>query len=219
VLFVYFVVYSVSSREVTMANATVRGSSEQTMEALTIKEQFLVKLAQRTARLCIIGMGYVGLPLAVEFAKAGLRVTGLDVNATKCARLNRGESYIQDVPSEVVRELVEGQRLSAATDFAALDEADAAIICVPTPLNKTKDPDISYIVAAADQLAAHMHAGMLVVLESTTYPGTTEEVLQPRIVKNGYRVGEDFYLAFSPERVDPGNRTWHTRNTPKVVGA
>ncbi|MHB1357766.1 MAG: nucleotide sugar dehydrogenase [Anaerolineae bacterium] len=168
--------------------------------------------------MVVIGLGYVGLPLAVEFARGGLSVTGIDVNPSKCAQVNAGQSYIGDVPGEIVADLVRSGRLSATSDFIALDQADAVIICVPTPLGKSKDPDISYIVAAADALAAHIHPGMLVVLESTTYPGTTEEVLLPRIASNGYTVGSDLFLAFSPERVDPGNANWHTRNTPKVVG-
>ncbi|MHB1357013.1 MAG: nucleotide sugar dehydrogenase [Anaerolineae bacterium] len=184
----------------------------------SIKEYLLSKIADGTTRVAIIGLGYVGLPLAVEFARGGLSVTGIDLNPSKCAQVNAGQSYIGDVASEVVADLVRSGKLCATTDFSALDQADAAIICVPTPLGKTKDPDISFIIAAADSLAAHIHAGMLVVLESTTYPGTTEELLLPRIAGNGYTVGVDFFLAFSPERVDPGNRTWHTRNTPKILG-
>ena len=175
--------------------------------------------------MAVIGLGYVGLPLAVEFARGGLTVIGIDIDERKCASINAGRSYIDDVPTADLAGLVRAGRLTATTDWSALDQADAnggacdaAIICVPTPLNKTKDPDISFIVAAADRLAEHMRAGMLVVLESTTYPGTTTEILLPRIKRNGYTVGEDFFLAFSPERVDPGNRTWNTRNTPKVLG-
>ncbi|MHB1295968.1 MAG: nucleotide sugar dehydrogenase [Anaerolineae bacterium] len=182
------------------------------------KALLLAKFADRSARVAVIGLGYVGLPLAVEFARAGFRVSGIDLNAGKCASLNAGHSYIQDVPSEALTPLLAEGRLYASTDYAALAEADAVIICVPTPLGKSKDPDISYIVAAADALARYMHAPMLVVLESTTYPGTTEEVLLPRIIHNGYKVGQDYFLAFSPERVDPGNPRYHTRNTPKVVG-
>ncbi|MHB0856575.1 MAG: nucleotide sugar dehydrogenase [Anaerolineae bacterium] len=182
------------------------------------KTLLLSKFADRSARVAVIGLGYVGLPLAVEFARAGFRVLGIDLDAAKCAALNNGHSYVQDVPSSTLAPLVADGRLHADTDYAILAEADAAIICVPTPLGKSKDPDISCIVAAADALARHMHAPMLVVLESTTYPGTTEEVLLPRIIHNGYKVGQDFFLAFSPERVDPGNPRYHTRNTPKVVG-
>jgi UDP-N-acetyl-D-glucosamine dehydrogenase len=182
------------------------------------KDHLLSKIRERTARVAIIGLGYVGLPLAVQFARAGFRVTGIDLSAAKCADINRGQSYVQDVPSSTVQELVAAERLRATSDYAALAEADAAIICVPTPLGKSKDPDISYIIAAADGLAQHMHVGMLVVLESTTYPGTTEEVLLPRIQQNGYHVGEALFLAFSPERVDPGNARYGIRNTPKVIG-
>ncbi|MGC9361126.1 MAG: nucleotide sugar dehydrogenase [Anaerolineae bacterium] len=178
----------------------------------------LEKIADRTARVAVIGLGYVGLPLAVEFARGGLTVVGIDIDAGKCDAINGGRSYIDDVPSSDLASFVRAGRLSATTDWSALDDADAAIICVPTPLNKTKDPDISFIIAAADKLAEHMHDAMLVVLESTTYPGTTTEILLPRIKQNGYTVGQDFFLAFSPERVDPGNKTWNTRNTPKVLG-
>jgi UDP-N-acetyl-D-glucosamine dehydrogenase len=168
--------------------------------------------------VAVIGLGYVGLPLAVEFARGGLTVVGIDIDAGKCDAINDGRSYIGDVSSADLAPFVQAGRLSATTDWSALDEADAAIICVPTPLNKTKDPDISFIVAAADRLAEHMHDAMLVVLESTTYPGTTTEILLPRIQHNGFVVGRDLFLAFSPERVDPGNKTWNTRNTPKVLG-
>ena len=183
-----------------------------------ISEQLMGQIAARTARVCVIGLGYVGLPLAVEFARAGFRVTGIDLSAAKCGQIMAGSSYIKDVADDAIAELVADERLMASTDYGALAEADAAIICVPTPLGKSKDPDISYIVAAADALSQYMHPGMLVVLESTTYPGTTEEILLPRIQHNGYRVGEDFFLAFSPERVDPGNARYNTHNTPKVVG-
>ena len=185
---------------------------------LTVQEELLLRIADRTARVAIIGLGYVGLPLALEFAQAGFRVTGIDVDADKCALVNAGKSYVGDVPAEAVAEQVRAGRLHATPDYAALDEADACIICVPTPLNKTKDPDISYILAAADGVSEHMHAGMLVVLESTTYPGTTDEVLRPRIERNGFTVGRELFLAFSPERVDPGNKVWKIHNTPKVVG-
>ena len=178
----------------------------------------LQRIEDRTAHVGIIGLGYVGLPLAIEFGKAGFSVVGIDLNEQKCARINAGESYIGDVPDEIVAQMVQSGQLRASADNDELSDADVAIICVPTPLGKSKDPDISYIVAAADQLSEHMHPGILVVLESTTYPGTTEEVLLPRIAANGDKVGRDFFLAFSPERVDPGNRKWNTHNTPKVVG-
>jgi len=171
-----------------------------------------------TQSVAVIGLGYVGLPLAVEFSKAGHTVLGLDVDERKVSALNACESYIPDVPSSEIKELREAERLRASTDFSCLAEADAIIIAVPTPLRKTKDPDVSYIVAAAEQIQKHIRRGQTIVLESTTYPGTTEELLQPMFEAGGLKAGEDFYLAFSPERVDPGNRTYGTRNIPKVVG-
>ena len=156
---------------------------------LNVKEQLLVKIENKTAHVAVIGMGYVGLPLAVEFAQAGFRVTGVDVNEHKMALLNDGISYITAVPTEVLAPLVADGRLSGATDYSVLATADAMSICVPTPLSKSKDPDISYIVAASDQIGRYAHAGMLVVLESTTYPGTTEEIILPRITENGLNVG------------------------------
>lgn len=169
-------------------------------------------------RVCIIGLGYVGVPLAIEFAKAGLSVTGIDVDAEKTDAINAGRSYIPDVPDSVLAPLVRSGCLAATTDYAVLASADAACICVPTPLRKSEDPDISYIVAAVEQIAAHLHPGMLIVLESTTYPGTTEELVLPRLEAGGLKAGRDFFLAFSPERVDPGNREYVVRNTPKVIG-
>jgi UDP-N-acetyl-D-glucosamine dehydrogenase len=160
----------------------------------------------------------VGLPLAVEFARCGFQVTGMDSDPAKVARLRAGESYIDDVPSGELRPLVEQGRLRATTDFAPLAEMDTVDICVPTPLRKTKDPDLSYILAAVEEIQKRLHNGMLVILESTTYPGTTEEFILPRLAETGLKVGEDFFLCFSPERVDPGNRRFHTRNIPKVVG-
>lgn len=182
------------------------------------KDRLLHKIATRTACVGVIGLGYVGLPLALELARAGFNVVGVDLNQDKCAQVNAGQSYVRDVASESVAEQVAQGRLHATDDYTVLTNADAAIICVPTPLGKAKDPDISYIVSAADALSSHVHTGMLVVLESTTYPGTTEEILLPRMAKGGLRVGHDFFLAFSPERVDPGNSRYNTRNTPKVVG-
>ena len=176
------------------------------------------KLAQRQARIGVIGLGYVGLPLAVEFAKAGFDVTGFDVDASKVAEINAGRSYILDVRTEDVAACVNAGRLRATADMSKLGEMDAVDICVPTPLRKTKDPDMSYVVSAAEQIAKYIHPGMLIVLESTTYPGTTAEVLQPMFEARGLKVGEGFYLAFSPERVDPANEKFNTRNTPKVVG-
>jgi UDP-N-acetyl-D-glucosamine dehydrogenase len=176
------------------------------------------KLTTRTARLGVIGLGYVGLPLAIEFARAGFEVVGIDVDAEKVATLGRGQSYIKDVPSEHVKEAIEAGRFRPTTDFSALSEVDTIDICVPTPLSKTRDPDISYIDAAAEQICRYQRPGQLIVLESTTYPGTTEEVILPRLSADGREVGRDFYLAFSPERVDPGNPDFNTKNIPKVVG-
>ncbi len=185
---------------------------------MNTQQQLIAKIKDKTAQIAVIGMGYVGLPLAVEFAEAGFRVVGIDVNASKMELLNAGESYIPDIPTEVMAPLVNAGKLSGTTDFSVLKNADAVSICVPTPLGKSKDPDISYIVAASEQIGKYAHAGMLVVLESTTYPGTTEEVILPRLIEAEMDVGEDFFLAFSPERVDPGNEVWQTRNTPKVLG-
>ena len=176
------------------------------------------KLEKRQARIGVIGLGYVGLPLAVEFAKAGFDVTGFDVDESKVSEINAGRSYILDVKTEEVASNVNAGRLRATTDMSTLAEMDVVDICVPTPLRKTKDPDMSYVVSAAEQIAKYIHPGMLIVLESTTYPGTTAEVLQPMFEANGLKVGQDFYLAFSPERVDPANEKYTTRNTPKVVG-
>ncbi len=176
------------------------------------------KIEQRQAKVGIIGLGYVGLPLAVEFARAGLDVTGFDVDASKVEQLNAGRSYIGDVTTEDVAANVTAGRLRATTDMSKLADMDVVDICVPTPLRKTKDPDMSYVVSAAEEIAKYIHPGMLIVLESTTYPGTTAEVLQPMFEEKGLTVGKDFYLAFSPERVDPANERYHTRNTPKVVG-
>jgi UDP-N-acetyl-D-glucosamine dehydrogenase len=176
------------------------------------------KLDSRTARTGVIGLGYVGLPLAIELARAGFTVTGIDRDARKVAAINRGESYIQDVPTAEVASFHKANRLSATDDPAVIASLDTINICVPTPLRKTKDPDLSYVVSAVEVVAQHLHPGMLIVLESTTYPGTTEEVVQPILERGGLKAGEDFFLAFSPERVDPGNEKWHTRNVPKVVG-
>ncbi|MFO7697516.1 MAG: nucleotide sugar dehydrogenase [Anaerolineae bacterium] len=176
------------------------------------------RIDDRTARVCVMGLGYVGLPLAVLLAETGFRVTGIEPDESKCAAINRGESYIGDVSAASIAALSETGRLRASPEPSPLGDADAVIICVPTPLSKSKDPDISYIVGAVDDLARYRHPGLLVILESTTYPGTTEEILLPRIQSNGYVVGQDVFVAFSPERVDPGNKTYTIRNTPKVVG-
>ena len=180
--------------------------------------QLQERLASRRAHVGVIGLGYVGLPLAVEFARAGLTVTGLDVDSGKVAAINRGDSYIPDVPGSEVAALVSSGRLSATTDFRIIASLDTVNICVPTPLRKTKDPDMSYIVSAVERVVEHLHPGMLVVLESTTYPGTTQELVQPMLERQGLRAGTDFFLAFSPERVDPGNGRFTTRNVPKVIG-
>ena len=176
------------------------------------------KIRSRRARIGIVGMGYVGLPLAVEFAKAGFSVTGIDTNEEKVRRVNAGDSYVGDVPSSTLGPLVESGKLRATADFSALLDLDTVNICVPTPLRKTKDPDMSYIVASCQEIARHFHAGMLVILESTTYPGTTYELVLPMLAKPGLEVGRDFFLCFSPERVDPGNPVYQTANIPKVVG-
>ena len=176
------------------------------------------RLDKRTARIGVIGLGYVGLPLAVEFAKAGFRVTGFEIDAKRAATLNRGVSYIQDVPTAEVRTLVKEGRLRATLDFDELTRMDAIDICVPTPLRKTRDPDVSYIVAAVQAIVPRLKRGQLIVLESTTYPGTTDELVLPMLQEHGLAVGKDFFLAFSPERVDPGNAKYQTRNIPKVVG-
>jgi UDP-N-acetyl-D-glucosamine dehydrogenase len=186
-----------------------------------LKERLLAKIEDRSARVSVIGLGYVGLPLAVGFAEAGFRVVGVDVNPDRVAAINRGKSFVQDVPAACLASLVADGRLSATVDYDILREIDAVIICVPTPLSKTKDPDMSYIISAADEIARRLHPGMLVILESTTYPGTTEEVVLPRLQgANGqtHRVGTDFFLAFSPERIDPGRQDFTVYTTPKVIG-
>jgi UDP-N-acetyl-D-glucosamine dehydrogenase len=176
------------------------------------------KIESREARVGVVGLGYVGLPLAVEFAQAGFTVTGIDLDQRKVDALNRGESYIQDVSTAEVKALVDAGRLSATTDFSAVNTLDTINIAVPTPLRKTKDPDMSYVVNACQEIADHFHAGMLVILESTTYPGTTDELMLPMFEQPDRKVGEHFFMCFSPERVDPGNPNFQTRNIPKVVG-
>ncbi|MBE7481046.1 MAG: nucleotide sugar dehydrogenase [Polyangiaceae bacterium] len=176
------------------------------------------KIAQKTAHVVVVGIGYVGLPLVAELVRAGFRVTGLDYDKEKVRLLNAGESYIQDVPTADIAPHVKSRRLGATADPAILSEADAVIVCVPTPLNKTKDPDMRFIVEATDEIAKHQHPGMLIVLESTTYPGTTDEVVVPKLTEKGAVLGKDVFVAFSPERVDPGNQIYKTKNTPKVIG-
>jgi UDP-N-acetyl-D-glucosamine dehydrogenase len=176
------------------------------------------KLETRAARVSVVGLGYVGLSLAVELARAGMVVRGIDLDLERVNLLNRGESYLVDVPTDALAPLVGDGRLTASTAFDEAATADALIICVPTPLRKSKEPDISFILSAVESLLPHIRPGQLMVLESTTYPGTTEEVVQPRLEANGLIIGRDFFLAFSPERVDPGNKRFTTANIPKVVG-
>ena len=184
----------------------------------SVADRLRARIRDRRARVGVVGLGYVGLPLAVEFARNGLTTVGIDLDGRKVDAINRRESYIADVTSADVGAAIDAGRLSATTDFGVADSLDTINICVPTPLRKTKDPDMSYIVSAVEKIAAHLHSGMLVVLESTTYPGTTEELVLPMLEARGLRAGVDFFLAFSPERVDPGNPTFKTRNVPKVVG-
>jgi UDP-N-acetyl-D-glucosamine dehydrogenase len=183
-----------------------------------LANQLLDRLQTKGARVGVVGLGYVGLPLLVEFARSGFHATGIDLDARKVAAINRGESYIPDVPSRDVAERLAAGKLDATTDFETVEHLDTINICVPTPLRKTKDPDMSYIVSAVEAIVPRLHPGMLVVLESTTYPGTTEELVKPLLEQTGLKAGVDFFLAFSPERVDPGNEAFNTRNVPKVVG-
>src|SRR5512147_781934 len=186
---------------------------------MSIKETLIKNLKEKKARIGILGLGYVGLPLAVVFAEAGFHVTGIDPDSRKADSVNKGVSYIPDVKTEAVAKLVTSGYLTATTEFSILKEMDAVSICVPTPLRQTGDPDMSFILSATDELAKYMHRGMVVVLESTTYPGTTREVLLPKLGTDcGLTVGEDWFLAFSPERVDPGREDFKTINTPKVMG-
>ena len=183
-----------------------------------MKDRLLAKLNDRSACIGVVGLGYVGLPLALEFARVGFHVIGYDVSERVVQRLMAGESHIQDVASEDLGPLIESGHFEATTDESRLREMDAISIAVPTPLAKTRDPDMTYIIAAADAISRNAHPGLLIVLESTTYPGTTRELMQPKLESAGLTVGEDVFLAFSPERVDPGNPVWNTKNTPKVVG-
>lgn len=184
----------------------------------SMKDVLLAKLTERKATIGVVGLGYVGLPLALEFARAGFDVIGYDINEQVVDALMRGESHIKDVPSADVAELVAAGKFETTSKESRLRDTDAISIAVPTPLAKTRDPDMTYVIAAADAIARNCHPGLLIVLESTTYPGTTRDLMQPRLEAAGLTVGEDVFLAFSPERVDPGNPTWNTKNTPKVVG-
>ncbi len=183
-----------------------------------IKEQLRKLIAEKDATIGVIGLGYVGLPLIVEFALKGFKGIGFEVDAKKVDDINAGRSYIVDVSNENVKKCVDGGGLAATTDFRKLIDCDVVVICVPTPLRKTKDPDMSYIIAAGEEIQKYMRPGQLVILESTTYPGTTDEVLQPMFEMKGFKLDEDVLLAFSPERVDPGNPQFQTHNIPKVVG-
>jgi len=184
-----------------------------------IKDLLVEKIRRRSASVAVLGLGYVGLPLAAVFADAGFTVTGIEPDKSKVKAILSGKSYVRDVPGEHVARLVRQGKLSATDDFQFLSEADAVSICVPTPLRKTGDPDLSFILSVTDELARHMHSGMVIVLESTTYPGTTREILLPKLSEVcELEVGKDFFLAFSPERVDPGRKDWTTYNTPKVIG-
>ena len=181
--------------------------------------QLRTKFQDRTAKVVILGLGYVGLPLATVLAESGYQVTGVDLDVNKVDQINRGESYIDDVESSLVKKMVEEGRLRAVRDFSVVKDADAVSICVPTPLRKTRDPDLSYIVSVTESISPYIHPDMVVILESTTYPGTTRELLLPKLLDGtDLTIGKDFFLAFSPERVDPGREDWTTRNTPKVVG-
>ena len=181
-------------------------------------QDLIARLRDRSARLGVIGLGYVGLPLAVEFAKAGFQTVGFDVKGDKVHGIRDGETFGSDVEPEELRRVTSSGHLTTTTDFGRLEELDSINICVPTPLRKTKDPDLSHVISAVEKIANHLQEGRLVVLESTTYPGTVEEVVRPLLEHSGLRAGDDFFLAFSPERVDPGNQQWTTANIPKVVG-
>ena len=184
----------------------------------TEQENLLSKINSRQAKVAVIGLGYVGLPLAVEFARAGFQTFGIDVDYRKVAALNAGHSYVIDVPQSDLTEVILSGKFKGTSDFSVLSDCDAVSICVPTPLSKTHDPDLSYVVSAISEVAKYVHPGLLIVLESTTYPGTTDEIIIPKVVSNGYEVGEDIFVAFSPERTDPGRKDYTLKTTPKIVG-
>ncbi len=199
-----------------MSVATAVSSQKKEQQSTNVVLQN--KIETRQAKIGILGLGYVGLPLAVEFSKSGFSVSGFEVDPSRIRTLLSGQSYIADVPGDDIRSLVEKRRFTATTNFNQLATMDIVIICVPTPLSKAKEPDISYIAKATEAVASGLHRGQLIVLESTTYPGTTREFMLPILEKSGLKVGRDFFLAFSPERIDPGNKNFHLTNTPKVVG-
>ncbi len=180
--------------------------------------EFLDAIKNRKAKIGLIGLGYVGLPLVLRFGEEGFQVLGFDIDDAKTKRLNKGESYIKHIPSGRIAPLVKTGKIRASTDFSGLKKCDAVIICVPTPLTPQREPDMSYVVKTAEKVAEHLRKGHLVILESTTYPGTTEELVLPALEAGGLKAGRDFFLAFSPERVDPGNSSFGTRDIPKVVG-
>jgi UDP-N-acetyl-D-glucosamine dehydrogenase len=186
--------------------------------ASPVETELETKILNRSAKLGVLGLGYVGLPLAVEMAKSDFHVTGIDIDGRRVDSVNEGVSYVSDVPNEALRAALAVGRIRATQSFAAVESVDTVSICVPTPLRKTKDPDLSYIIASAEAVHNHLRPGQLIILESTTYPGTTREVVLPILGKSGLQVGRDFFLAFSPERVDPGNKTYKTGNIPKVIG-
>ena len=185
---------------------------------MTAEEQLVAKAADKSAMCGVVGLGYVGLPLAVEMARAGYKVLGFDTNARVVDGVNAGRSHVGDVSADVLGEFTEPGCIAATTDMMRLKEMDVVSVCVPTPLSKTRDPDVSFVLAVAESLSNSIRSGQAIILESTTYPGTTRELLLPNLESSGLEVGKDFFLAFSPERVDPGNSSWHTRNTPKVLG-
>lgn len=183
-----------------------------------MKEGILENIRERNYRVAVIGLGYVGLPLAVEFARSGFGIIGIDIDENKVRMLEEGRSYVEDVSDEELKEVIDRGKFSATTDYSRVREADAIIITVPTPLSKTRDPDLSFIMSAIEGIRPYLKKGHLIVLESTTYPGTTDEVIKPELEKSGFRVGEDIFLAFSPERINPGDKVWKFKNTPKVLG-